>query len=90
MHAATELRRGGVCQADAGPVSERTGNTVLWRAGPAPTRGASTRRSEDRFYASWRELCGVKLSAHDPLEGEGGLWWLATCRRSSAISDRAC
>jgi len=45
--------------------------------GPAPalSRGASRGRSEDRFYALWRdalwrELCGVVLSAHEPW-GEG-------------------
>jgi len=81
VHATTELRRGGACQADAGPVppfgdlrSASCCGTVLPRGGPAPAlaRGASSGRSEDRSYASWRELCGVKLSSHEPSEGEGG------------------
>ncbi len=52
---------------------------VLPWDGPAPalTRGASTGRSEDRCYASWRELCDGKLSIYEPREGEelgeGGL-----------------
>ncbi len=74
LHATSELRRGGACQADAGPEAARIGNTVLRWDGPAPAlaRGASTRRSEDRCYASWRGLCRVKLSIHEPGEGEGG------------------
>jgi len=69
VHATTELCSGGACQTDAGPVPARIGSAVLPWDGPAHARGASTRRSEDRFYevwrdASWRELCGVKLSAH--------------------------
>ncbi len=79
VHATTEPHQGGACQADAGPVPPfgdlrpaSCRGTVLPRGGPAPAlaRGAFTRRSEDRFYASWRdaywrELCGVELSAHE-------------------------
>lgn len=54
--------------------------TVLPWHGPAPAlgRGASSGRSKDRFYASWREdhshaswqaLCDVKLSGHEPCGG---------------------
>ncbi len=84
-------RRGGACQADAGAVPPfgalrpaRIGSAVLPWDGPAPAlaRGASTGRSEDRCYACWRhafrrELCGVKLSPHEPARGRswgrGGL-----------------
>jgi len=57
--------------------SARCGGMVLPWGGPAPAlaRGASSGRSEDRFYAwwrdalwreaSWRELCSVKPSPHE-------------------------
>ncbi len=59
----------------------RIWNRVLPRDGPAPAlaRGASTGQPEGCSYAFWRcafwrcalwrELCGVKLSAHEPPKG---------------------
>jgi len=88
VHATTEPHRLAGCQADAGRVSPfgdlrpaRCGGMVLPWDGPAPalTRGASTRRSEDRFYALWWELCGVKLSIHEPSGGRGATRGRSVC-----------
>ncbi len=90
MYASTEPRAGGACEADAGPVPPRCRGTVLWWDGPAPAlaRGASSGRSEDRFYVSGcdaflREQGGVKLSAH-----EKEAYWLACGWKSGATYRR--
>ncbi len=92
VHAISALRRGGACQADAGPEAARIGNTVPRWDGPAPAlaRGTSSGRSEDRFYAWWRGLCSVKLSIHEPSRGEGSNYRpTAPLKNSPAAAEEA-
>jgi len=71
VHTTTEPCRGGTCPADTGLVLGTCCASVLPWNGPAPARarGASTKQPEGCSYASWRERCGVKLSAHEPQGG---------------------
>jgi len=81
VHATRELRRGGACRANAASVppfgdlrAARCRDMMLLGCAPAPAlgRGASIRQPEGCSDASWRELCGVKLPAHE--QGSGGLF----------------
>jgi len=72
--------------------------TVLRWDGPAPTRtrGASAGQPEGCSYASWREdrsqhaswreLCGVELSAHESPRGGWGERGIGTGERVNRLS----